>query len=592
MTTIPVATIFTINLTEARIPSSSFDRSDQPSHATTKLPLLEQNLKALELESDHNTHPNLNKSGATCNACGIASFPTLDEQRQHYKTDWHRFNIKRRLSAIKPITEEEFDKLIENENDVDAVGSLSGSDTSDNDDEMDDDDIDNDDPLSQHASLSYIGPQFIFSLHQAPPLSINKDPSTYYGVWRCLVAHDKLKGADLPTPSECLSNLHKITQSGGKWAIILSRGGHFAAAVLNVTPPSSSASSKQNLTTAQISAAVLSTVCHKSLHTYVVRAKAGGKQSSKDATGKYARSAGSRLRRHNEARLEQDIADTLASWKKQMDECSLILLATPGSNQKVLFGGDRPLLDKQDGRVRKIPFATRRPTASEVQRVARVLLTVYSIQPSVAMSSSSSLQVTSSVVGDVSNETRKEEKKVDVLEPTDNDSVDAEEKKEQEEAARRRKAEKKARQKQKQKEQRQAEALEHAEAAKKAAEDEINKAAMKAISMSRKPPTSKFSAAAAADRPSNTNDNVAKARVYPSSLSVVQQQTTTTTTTTTTAAAASSTLASINSTSNLSILKGRPSSCDDPATRRARLAAAAEARAKALQQATVSQQLR
>lgn len=30
------------------------------------------------------------------------------------------------------------------------------------------------------------------------------------------------------------------------------------------------------------------------------RAKAGGKQSSKDATGKYAKSAGSQIRRYNE----------------------------------------------------------------------------------------------------------------------------------------------------------------------------------------------------------------------------------------------------------------------------------------------------
>lgn len=33
------------------------------------------------------------------------------------------------------------------------------------------------------------------------------------------------------------------------------------------------------------------------------RAKAGGKQSTKDGTGKYARSAGSRLRRYNELAL-------------------------------------------------------------------------------------------------------------------------------------------------------------------------------------------------------------------------------------------------------------------------------------------------
>lgn len=48
------------------------------------------------------------------------------------------------------------------------------------------------------------------------------------------------------------------------------------------------------------------------------RAGAGGKQSSKDATGKYAKSAGSRLRRYNEAALERDIHELLASWQEHL----------------------------------------------------------------------------------------------------------------------------------------------------------------------------------------------------------------------------------------------------------------------------------
>lgn len=42
-----------------------------------------------------------------------------------------------------------------------------------------------------------------------------------------------------------------------------------------------------------------------SIHRYVVRAKAGKKQSSKDATGKAAHSAGSSLRRYNEVALKK-----------------------------------------------------------------------------------------------------------------------------------------------------------------------------------------------------------------------------------------------------------------------------------------------
>ena len=42
--------------------------------------------------------------------------------------------------------------------------------------------------------------------------------------------------------------------------------------------------------------------------THTCRAGQGGKQSAKDASGKYARSAGSRLRRYNEAALQRDVA--------------------------------------------------------------------------------------------------------------------------------------------------------------------------------------------------------------------------------------------------------------------------------------------
>ncbi len=49
---------------------------------------------------------------------------------------------------------------------------------------------------------------------------------------------------------------------------------------------------------------------HQTPHhpTHNCRAGQGGKQSAKDASGKYARSAGSRLRRYNEAALQRDVA--------------------------------------------------------------------------------------------------------------------------------------------------------------------------------------------------------------------------------------------------------------------------------------------
>jgi hypothetical protein len=89
------------------------------------------------------------------------------------------------------------------------------------------------------------------------------------------------------------------------------------------------------------------------------------------------KSAGSRLRRYNEAILKQEILETLAEWRSVLDGCSMIFMSCPGSNRLVLFDKDSSL-DKADVRLRRIPFIVRRPTVSETKRVVKTLLTVYS----------------------------------------------------------------------------------------------------------------------------------------------------------------------------------------------------------------------
>lgn len=62
------------------------------------------------------------ESGATCLACGIGissqGFASAADQRQHFKTDWHRCNVKRRLAKKLPLSEEDFDRVIEQDEDV------------------------------------------------------------------------------------------------------------------------------------------------------------------------------------------------------------------------------------------------------------------------------------------------------------------------------------------------------------------------------------------------------------------------------------------------------------------------------------------
>lgn len=50
-------------------------------------------------------------SAYTCITCRVA-FRDLEIQRQHYKSDWHRYNLKRKVADLPPVTTEEFQKRV------------------------------------------------------------------------------------------------------------------------------------------------------------------------------------------------------------------------------------------------------------------------------------------------------------------------------------------------------------------------------------------------------------------------------------------------------------------------------------------------
>lgn len=53
------------------------------------------------------THGDPTKSQFTCNTCNV-KFPQADLQRRHMKSDWHRYNLKRRVADLPLITSEAF----------------------------------------------------------------------------------------------------------------------------------------------------------------------------------------------------------------------------------------------------------------------------------------------------------------------------------------------------------------------------------------------------------------------------------------------------------------------------------------------------
>mmetsp|Transcript_6326 Transcript_6326/g.13979 ORF Transcript_6326/g.13979 Transcript_6326/m.13979 type:complete len:643 (+) Transcript_6326:35-1963(+) len=318
-----------------------------------------------------------NESGATCIACGIGislpGFDTAEEQRAHFKTDWHRLNVKRRVHGQPSLAEDKFEEML----DADEVSSISGSEAS-----GEDDDFEEEEEGEQHGRAEAAGP--VRGRHKgvkAGPLELPRvvfktQDERHLAVWKCVLYQDHGKATSSPpTHEQLLDSLQRCAKSQAPWVVVLLRGGHFAAAVLKPRAvPSSSAKGDVP--------EPFEVVAHKTFHRYVVRAKAGGKQSSKDATGKYARSAGSQLRRYNEAALDADISELMSSWAQHLRAAELVFVHAPSSNLKSIFYEGGPLTAGSPC-VRRIPFVTQRPTFSEVKRVARILATAYDVSADV-----------------------------------------------------------------------------------------------------------------------------------------------------------------------------------------------------------------
>lgn len=54
-------------------------------------------------------------SALRCSLCGVIQFDSIAEQRAHFSSDWHRYNIKRSLSSKTPVKEQEWSTMVDGE---------------------------------------------------------------------------------------------------------------------------------------------------------------------------------------------------------------------------------------------------------------------------------------------------------------------------------------------------------------------------------------------------------------------------------------------------------------------------------------------
>ncbi|XP_019472678.1 LOW QUALITY PROTEIN: ankyrin repeat and zinc finger domain-containing protein 1 [Meleagris gallopavo] len=268
-----------------------------------------------------------------CLTCS-QEFRSREEQTEHYRLDWHRFNLKQRLQGRQALTVEEF----EEKSRAGDISSISGSDS-----ESSDASSESESPFPAINSPST--PQ----CPRSHKVLLRNARGQFISAYRCILSTGKGGSEE---PMELITSLQSLSASTC-WVVLMMGGGHFAGAVFR-------GSQVQE---------------HKTFHRYTVRARRGTAQSLRDAQtpGSAPRSAGASLRRYNEAALLKDIQDLLAAWAQHLKEAQRIFLRAPRHNRALLFDSRNPHLSRGDPRVCHIPLSTRRATLREVLRVHAVL---------------------------------------------------------------------------------------------------------------------------------------------------------------------------------------------------------------------------
>ncbi|KAK3394288.1 hypothetical protein B0H63DRAFT_460550 [Podospora didyma] len=343
-----------------------------------QLPETEQSSVSTASESIPGSH--------ACSLCSLA-FSNLQEQRGHLKTDFHHYNLKQKLNGLTPVTEPEFEKLMEN-----LEESISGSDSSDS--EEDEGDPSRKDTtlvalLKKQATLADKREEAEEEVTKkrgggsgAAPLLWFSSPTlpdkTYYGIYKALFTPEEVAKEDAIIEAIKQRQLAPIsmpklvkdgsiapaTYKGRHIFMCMMGGGHFAAMVVSLAPKQS----KNNSTGPLNREAIV--LAHKTFHRYTTRRKQGGSQSANDNAKGTAHSAGSSLRRYNEQALVDDIRELLKDWKAIIDSSDLVFIrATGATNRRTLFGPyEGQVLRANDPRIRGFPFNTRRATQNELMR--------------------------------------------------------------------------------------------------------------------------------------------------------------------------------------------------------------------------------
>lgn len=310
--------------------------------------------------------------------------PSSDSKLQ--EDDFQRYNRKRTSRGLKPLTEEEFDKLIEESSIESISGSESDSYESNEEDEQPDEDPDssslykrfNETKIATSAendesnTKGYLNTKTPFIYFKSSLLPQEK----CFGLYKSFFTMSELHNDPLKSIDNWRTQLNH-----GKSALFMIGGGHFAGAIISHKRRNiggDAINHKISLQEQQVE--ILKS---KTFHRYTTRRKQGGSQGANDNAKGNAKSVGSNIRRYNEQALVSEVRELLKSWESDLNECQSIFIRANGSTgRKTLVGYEGAVLKHGDERIKNFPFTTKRATTSELKR-AWTQLSYLSIESSI-----------------------------------------------------------------------------------------------------------------------------------------------------------------------------------------------------------------
>ncbi|KAG2734138.1 hypothetical protein G9P44_002144 [Scheffersomyces stipitis] len=294
--------------------------------------------------------------------------PKQNQDTSYYKSDLYRYNLKRSLNNLEPLSEGQFEELLEKQ----SIESLSGSESESDEGEANEESKKVESLMKnltvqsqtqypqeeeQESTVSFMNTKNPYILFGSSLLPQGKA----FGIYKSLFTESQLVNG----PLEELKNLSSLANKTS--ALFMIGGGHFAGAIISHTPMNIKGNAK-NFSESREEQAV-NVVVSKTFHRYTTRRKQGGSQSASDNARGKANSAGSSIRRYNEQALIKEVRELLVEWKSYLDKCSTIYIRANGaSNRKILVGYEGCVLRNEDSRLRSFPFTTKRATTSELKR--------------------------------------------------------------------------------------------------------------------------------------------------------------------------------------------------------------------------------